>query len=52
MNLDCVPQTESRPLFFEFITVPAKWVKTMRRYVLNIYIDDYAYSNQFKTDFG
>ena len=34
---------------FKFITVPAKWVKTMRRHILNIYIDSYAYANLFQT---
>ena len=37
---------------FKFISVPAKWIKTSRRYVLNIYSDNYAYANLFKTDFG
>lgn len=37
---------------FKFITVPAKWVKTTRSYVLNIYTDNYAYANLFKTDCG
>ena len=37
---------------FKFITVPAKWIKTSRRHVLNIYSDNYAYANMFKTDFG
>ena len=37
---------------FKFISVPAKWIKTSRRYVLNIYSDNYAYANLFKTNFG
>ena len=37
---------------FKFISVPAKWIKTSRRHVLNIYSDNYAYANLFKTDFG
>lgn len=37
---------------FKFISVPAKWIKTSRRHVLNIYSDDNAYANLFKTDFG
>ena len=36
---------------FKFISVPAKWIKTSRRHVLNIYSDNYAYANLFKTDF-
>ena len=30
----------------------AKWIKTSRRHVLNIYSDNNAYANLFKTDFG
>ena len=37
---------------FKFISVLAKWIKTSRRHVLNIYSDNYAYANLFKTDFG
>lgn len=37
---------------FKFFSVPAKWIKTSRRHVLNIYSDNYAYANLFKTDFG
>lgn len=37
---------------FKFISVPAKWIKTSRRHVLNIYSDNNAYANLFKTDFG
>ena len=37
---------------FKFTSVPAKWIKTSRRYVLNIYSDNYTYANLFKTDFG
>ncbi len=28
---------------FKFISVPAKWIKTSRRHVLNIYSDNNAY---------
>ena len=47
-------QTTSRikTFVFKFISVPAKWIKTSRRHVLNIYSDNYAYANLFKTDFG
>ena len=34
---------------FKFISVPAKWIKTSRRHVLNIYSDNNAYANLFKT---
>ena len=37
---------------FKFISVPAKWIKTSRRYVLNIYTCNNAYSDVFQTDFG
>ena len=37
---------------FRFISVPAKWIKTSRRYVLNIYTCNYAYADVFQTDFG
>lgn len=37
---------------FKFIAVPAKWVKTARRYVLNMYTEQKAYATVFKTDFG
>ena len=37
---------------FKFISVPAKWIKTSRRHVLNIYTDNNAYANLSKTDFG
>ena len=33
---------------FKFISVPAKWIKTSRRHVLNIYSDNYAYANLFR----
>ena len=50
-EFDCVPPAESRPLFSSS-SVPAKWIKTLRRHVLNIYSDNNAYANLFKTDFG
>ncbi len=37
---------------FKFISVPAKWIKTSRQYVLNIYTQNPAYQNVFQTDFG
>ena len=37
---------------FKFISVPAKWIKASRQYVLNIYTDNQAYRNAFQTDFG
>ena len=37
---------------FRFISVPAKWIRTSRRYVLNIYTSNNAYADVFQTDFG
>ncbi len=37
---------------FKFISVPAKWIRTSRQYVLNIYTTNQAYANCFKLDFG
>ena len=33
-------------------SVPAKWIRTSRRYVLNIYTCNNAYADVFQTDFG
>ena len=35
-----------------FISVPAKWIRTSRRNVLNIYTYNNAYAEVFQTDFG
>ena len=37
---------------FRFIPVPAKWIRTSRQYVLNIYTFNDAYADVFQTDFG
>ena len=37
---------------FRFVSVPAKWIKTSRRYVLNIYTYNNAYADVFQTEFG
>ncbi len=37
---------------FWFVSVPAKWIRTSRRYVLNIYTCNNAYADVFLTDFG
>ena len=37
---------------FRFISVPAKWIRTSRRYVLNINTCNNAYADIFQTDFG
>ena len=37
---------------FKFISVPAKWVRTSRQYVLNIYSCNNVYADVFQNDFG
>ena len=37
---------------FRFVAVPAKWIRTSRRYVLNVYTYNNAYADVFQTDFG
>ena len=37
---------------FRFISVPAKWIKTSRLHILNIYTSNAAYSELFKSEFG
>ena len=37
---------------FRFISVPAKWIRTSRQYVLNIYTCNNAYADVFHIDFG
>ena len=37
---------------FRFVSVPARWIRTSRRYVLNIYTCNNAYADVFQTDFG
>ena len=36
---------------FRFVSVPAKWVRTSRRYVLNIYTCNNAYADVFSDRF-
>ena len=36
---------------FKFISVPAKWIKTSRQYVLNIYSCNNAYDNVFQNSY-
>ena len=37
---------------FKFISVPAKWIKTSRQYVLNLYSCNTAYADVFQNAFG
>ena len=41
-----------KTFIFKFISVSAKWVKTARRHVLNIYTENNAYAEIFSTGFG
>ena len=44
--------TSRRILCFRFISVPAKWIRTARQHVLNIYTDITEYKTIFQYDFG
>lgn len=37
---------------FKYVSVPAKWIKTARQHILNIYTSNDAYMMAFKFDFG
>lgn len=37
---------------FKFISVPAKWVRTSRQYVLNVYTSNNAYAETFRMGLG
>ncbi len=37
---------------FRFTSVPAKWIKTGRQHVLNIYTENHAYASPFVTESG
>ena len=37
---------------FKFITVPAKWIRTSRGFILNIYTDNQAYGELLNTGFS
>ena len=41
-----------KTFIFKFISVPAKWIRTSRQYVLNLYTENQAYANLFKVGFG
>ena len=41
-----------KAFIFRFISVPTKWIRTSRRYVLNIYTCNNAYADVFQNDFG
>ena len=46
------PTSRLKDFTFKFISVPAKWIKTARQFVLNIYTEQNAYATAFKSDFG
>ena len=46
------PTSRLKDFTFKFINVPAKWIKTARQFVLNIYTEQNAYATIFKSDFG
>ena len=41
-----------KALVFRIVSVPAKWIRTSRQYVLNIYTRNNAYADVFQTDSG
>ena len=47
VNAMCV-----KAFVFRFVSVPAKWVRTARQHVLNIYSENKAYAKVFLNDFG
>ena len=46
------PTSRIKAFVFRFISVPAKWIKTSRRYVLNIYSENDAYAGIFGNEDG
>lgn len=44
------PTSRVKAFVFRFVTVPAKWTRTSRQHVLNIYTENKGYLNPFKTD--
>lgn len=41
-----------KTFIFKYVSVPAKWIRTARRYILNIYTSNNAYLTAFNGDFG
>ncbi|MBQ0130065.1 MAG: IS1380 family transposase, partial [bacterium] len=46
------PTSRIKAFVFRFVSVPAKWVRTARRNVLNIYSSNPAYADAFAADGG
>ena len=46
------PTSRIKAFVFRFVSVPAKWVRTARRNVLNIYSSNHAYADAFAAGGG
>lgn len=46
------PTSRIKAFVFKFISVPAKWIRTTRHHVLNIYTCNAAYAYPFQSGFG
>lgn len=45
-------ESRVKTFVFRFVSVPAKWVRTARQHVLNIYTNNEAYATVLQNDFG
>ena len=52
MLKDRMGKDKLKPFVFRFVSVPAKWVRTARQHVLNIYTNNEAYATVLQNDFG
>lgn len=46
------PASRIKAFVFRFVAVPAKWIRTSRQHILNIYTENYAYSSPFLPESG
>lgn len=46
------PTNRIKTFVFKYISVVAKWIRTSRTYILNIYTDNRAYARAFQPGFG
>ena len=51
-SLMCVYLCSGKERIYDDMNDLPKWIKMSGRHVLNIYSDNNAYANLFKTDFG
>ena len=51
-KFDMKQTSRIKAFVFKFISVPAKWIKTSRQHVLNIYTTNHAYVKPFLTGYG